>query len=146
MSVERLLFTPVALATVFIAATADYVSAKMPTEFHGLWLSDSAQECPAGNNVDFMNFAAGGAGLYVDGSNYVSTESECTFNGTPKKSCCDSETSQTVSSAFQCGNSKGKVLLHVEIDNTKPILVEAYENVASGPNVTIYRKQCVTTK
>lgn len=106
----------------------------------------SFTQCPAGNSVDLMNLAAGGFGLYVDATNYVTTESECSFIGAVKKSCCDTDTSKTVSSAFECGRAKGKVMLHVEIDNTKLILVEAIENAASGPNITIYRNRCSLTK
>lgn len=138
---------PVAAGTIIaMCLSIGSASARVDADFYGLWLSDPTQPCPAGNKTDFSNLAAGGMGLYVDDTSYVSTESECEFVGRAIHSCCDTEGSKTFASAFQCGSAKGRVLLHVEAIDGKPELVEAFENKASGPNISVYRKRCAVTK
>jgi hypothetical protein len=116
--------------------------AKIPVEFHGLWLSDPAGQCSGGTSQEMVALASGGYGLYIDDKKYVTTESECDFTASVKSSCCNTDKSKTITAGYRCGSTKNRVMLHIEVLDGKPVLVEAWENEQSGPSVTMYFRRC----
>jgi hypothetical protein len=116
-------------------------NSSLPLEFHGLWVTDADRECPDLKRDEDAHGMGEGA-LLLHGDKFYSHESLCRLSGQIKKSCCDGEGKQTIASNYSCGSYTGRVLLHLRRSRGEVMLIESYENAASGPVVKIYRRKC----
>jgi len=116
-------------------------AANLPREFQGLWVENSARECPALTRDEDARGMGEGA-LLLRGNKFYSHESLCRITGQVKKSCCDGHNERTIAANYSCGEYKGRVLLYIRNSGSDAMLIESYENPASGPVLKIYRKKC----
>ena len=132
----------IALAVAALAATSTASADNIfPPEFHGLWVANDERECPA-LTQDEDAYGMGEGALLLRGNKFYSHESLCRMNGRVAKSCCDGENERTIAADYSCGRYRGRVLFHLRPFAGGVMLVESYENAASGPVVKIYRKKC----
>jgi len=113
----------------------------LPREFQGVWVADDDRECPDLRR-DEDAYGMGEGRLLLRGNKFYSHESLCRITGQVKKSCCNVENEQTIAANYSCGKYTGRVLLHLSRSKGEVILIESYENAASGPVLRIYRKKC----
>jgi hypothetical protein len=71
-----------------------------------------------------------------------SHESLCKITGRVTTNCCSSGGEQTVAASYSCGRDKGRVILSLKRFEGGVMLIEIYENSASGPVVEIYQRKC----
>jgi hypothetical protein len=129
-----LLFPPSVLAQ-------NPASTLLPRDFEGVWVSDADRKCPDLTRDEDAS-GMGEGRLLLRGDKFYSHESLCRITGQVKRSCCNVENEQTIGANYSCGKHRGRVLLHLRHSRGEVMLIESYENTASGPVVNVYRKKC----
>ena len=117
-------------------------TAALPPEFHGLWVESSSRECPKLTR-DEDAYGMGEGALLLGANKVYSHESLCKITGRVIGACCDGDDERTIAANISCSGSKGRVVLYLRHSDGEVMLVESYENSASGPVVKIYRKKCM---